>query len=275
MRLAVFSDIHGNSVALDAVLADIERQGGVDAYWVLGDLVAFGPDPVGVLERLERLENAAFVRGNTDRYLASGEIPFATEQLVAEPERLETVMEMMRNLAWTTGALDHTAWHEMFTALPLEQRLELPDGTRVLGVHAAPGTDDGEGIHPRLSDETLREILKPASADLVLVGHTHWPMDVIVDSTRLVNLGSASLGSLPDMRAKYTLIDADKNGHTLEHRRVEYDRAAVVAAIKQTHNPGGPFNLYALSGERRPFWSANMTREEAKRVGLPEAWGNA
>lgn len=108
MRLAVFSDIHGNSVALDAVLADIEWQGGVDAYWVLGDLVAFGPDPVGVLERLERLENVAFVRGNTDRYLASGEIPLTTEQLVAEPERLETVMEMMRNLAWTTGALDHT-----------------------------------------------------------------------------------------------------------------------------------------------------------------------
>src|SRR5688500_16412267 len=122
MRLAVFSDIHGNSVALDAVLADIERQDGVDAYWVLGDLVAFGPDPVGVLERLERLEHEEFVRGNTDRYLASGEVSFTHEQLVENPERFERVLQMMRNLAWTTGALDHTGWYETFTALPLEQR---------------------------------------------------------------------------------------------------------------------------------------------------------
>ncbi len=57
MKIAVLSDIHGNSVALDAVLRDISSQGGVDAYWVLGDLVALGPDPVGVLERLSKLPN--------------------------------------------------------------------------------------------------------------------------------------------------------------------------------------------------------------------------
>ena len=40
MRVALLSDIHGNSIALDAVLADIEHAGGVDEYWALGDLVA-------------------------------------------------------------------------------------------------------------------------------------------------------------------------------------------------------------------------------------------
>lgn len=38
MRLAILSDIHGNSIALDAVLADIATTGEVDEYWVLGDL---------------------------------------------------------------------------------------------------------------------------------------------------------------------------------------------------------------------------------------------
>ena len=47
MRLALFSDIHGNPIALDAVLADIAAEGGVNAYWVLGDLAAIGYDPVG------------------------------------------------------------------------------------------------------------------------------------------------------------------------------------------------------------------------------------
>ncbi|HEY3060622.1 MAG TPA: hypothetical protein VGL99_16815 [Chloroflexota bacterium] len=48
----LLSGIHGNQLALDAVLADIEHHGGADAYLVLGDIVAIGYDPVGVLERL-------------------------------------------------------------------------------------------------------------------------------------------------------------------------------------------------------------------------------
>ncbi len=67
MKIALLSDIHGNSTALDAVLKDIADQGGVGGTWVLGDLVALGPDPVGVLSRLANLSGARFIRGNTDR----------------------------------------------------------------------------------------------------------------------------------------------------------------------------------------------------------------
>ncbi len=75
MKNALLSDIHGNSVELDAVLEDIKSQGDVDAYWILGDLVAIGPDPVGVLQRLSILPNARFIRGNTDRYVVTGDRP--------------------------------------------------------------------------------------------------------------------------------------------------------------------------------------------------------
>ena len=47
MRIILLSDIHGNLTALDAVLEDAHRQGAVDLYLVLGDLVAIGPDPIG------------------------------------------------------------------------------------------------------------------------------------------------------------------------------------------------------------------------------------
>jgi len=69
MRIAILSDMHGNCVALDAVLADIATQGPVDAYWLLGDLVAMGPDPVGVMHRIHALPNYQAIRGNTDRWL--------------------------------------------------------------------------------------------------------------------------------------------------------------------------------------------------------------
>ena len=65
MRIALLSDIHGNFVALDAVLRDVSARGEVDGYWVLGDIVALGPDPVRVLERLTALPNATIIRGNT------------------------------------------------------------------------------------------------------------------------------------------------------------------------------------------------------------------
>ena len=72
MRIAIMSDIHGVITALDAVLADIDQQGGVDEYWLLGDLVEAGPAPVTVLERIVTLPNAHIIRGNTDRYVAVG-----------------------------------------------------------------------------------------------------------------------------------------------------------------------------------------------------------
>ena len=62
MRIALISDIHGNLLALEAVLADIAAQGGVDAYWILGDFSSLGYDPVGVLERVTQLQNALFSR---------------------------------------------------------------------------------------------------------------------------------------------------------------------------------------------------------------------
>ena len=75
VRLAILSDIHGNPIALDAVLGDIEARGGADGYLVLGDLVAQGHDPAAVLRRLASLPDARFVRGNTDRYVLTGRGP--------------------------------------------------------------------------------------------------------------------------------------------------------------------------------------------------------
>ena len=77
MRIALLSDIHGNPIALDAVLRDIAEQGGINRILVLGDLVALGHDPVGVLERLKQLPNVYCTRGNTDRYVTTDNFPGA------------------------------------------------------------------------------------------------------------------------------------------------------------------------------------------------------
>src|SRR3712207_448878 len=134
MRLALLSDVHGNPIALDAVLADIQDCGGVDGYWILGDLAAIGYDPVTVLERLARLPNVRIVQGNTDRYVVTGERPPPTAADVqANRQLLPTLIEVAQSFAWTQGYVTAAGWLDWLAALPLEQRVTLPDGTRLLG----------------------------------------------------------------------------------------------------------------------------------------------
>lgn len=69
MRVGLLSDIHANLVALEEVLASI---GKVDALWVTGDTVGYGPDPADTLALL-RERGALLVQGNHDRAVATGE----------------------------------------------------------------------------------------------------------------------------------------------------------------------------------------------------------
>lgn len=255
MRIALLSDIHGNPIALEAVLADIDAQGGAAAYWVLGDLAAIGPAPVAVLEWLAGLPNARFVRGNTDRYTVTGERPPRAPTAAdaqADAGHLQTLLEIARSFAWTQGALAATGWLDWLADLPLEQRLVLPDGTRLLGVHASPGRDDDPGVPPDIDDGALRSLLHGCEADLVCVGHTHRPLDRLIDGIRVVNIGSVSNPFPPDLRASYVLLDADERGYRIEHRRADYDRGAVLAALERARHPATAFVAGFMLGHQRP-----------------------
>jgi predicted phosphodiesterase len=250
MRLALFSDIHGNPLALEAVLADIQRQGEVDAYWVLGDVAALGYDPVTPLETMTTLPHTSCTRGNTDRYVVTEDLPVPPEQALEEPALLPRVIELARNFAWTRGYLSAAGWLDWLTSLPLDVRVTLPDGTRVLGVHAAPGRDDGLGLHPTHSDGDLEQRLASCEADLVIVGHTHVPMDRQVGQVRVINLGSVSNPVIPGLQATYGLLEADARGYHIQLRRVDDDREAVITAIEQAHPPTPAFLISHLRGER-------------------------
>jgi len=273
MRLALLSDIHGNPLALDTVLADIQHQGGIDAYWVLGDFAALGYDPVTPLETVTALPHASFARGNTDRYVVTGDLPIQPEKVLEEPILLSQVIEATRSFSWTRGYLSAAGWFDWLAHLPLEVRVTLPDGTRVLGVHASPGRDDGSGIQPTHSDDQLERRLAGCEADLVIVGHTHVPLDRQVGRRRVVNLGSISNPVTPGLQATYALLDADEQGSTIQLRRVEYDREAVITAIERSHHPSPSFLIGFMRGERLSssdpgFFQAGRRIEILKEKGV-------
>src|SRR6266487_790665 len=242
MRLAILSDIHGNPLALDAVLTDIQSQGEVDAYWVLGDFAALGYDPVTPFEKITALPHASFTRGNTDRYVVTGDLPVPPEKALQDPTLLPEVIEAVSSFSWTRGYLSAAGWLDWLTNLPLEVRLTLPDGTRLLGVHASPGRDDGPGLQPKHSDDQLEHRLACCEADLVIVGHTHVPLDR--------HLGSISNPVTPGLQATYVLLDADEQGYRIQLRRVDYDREAVIKAIEHSRHPTPSFLIGFMRGER-------------------------
>jgi predicted phosphodiesterase len=248
MRIALLADIHGNKIALNAVLADIAAHRGADAYWILGDLVALGPEPVRTLELLSALPNTRFIRGNTDRYVCAGDRPSPSiEKAKENPHLLGALVEVANTFAWTQGMITASGWLEWLRELSIEMRVTLPDGTRFLGVHASPGRDDGSGISPDMNVTEASGLLADADTDLLCVGHTHLPFERKVQGLHIVNPGAVSLSLTQDKHASYALLNASANGYTIEHRSVPYDRGAVIDQLKRIAHPGRAYLIKHLS----------------------------
>jgi len=243
MKIAILSDIHGNTIALDAVLADTQAHK-VDAYWILGDLVLDGPDPVGALQRLSALPNSRFIRGNTDRYVTNGDRPPPHPHEIGQDRaRLDLFGEITGTIAWTQGAITVTGWFEWLASLPLERHENLPDGSRCLLVHASPGKDESAGVRQDTSEDDIQRLFQGCEADLICVGHTHQPVYRKIGRWQILNPGCVSLAPPAFPQASYALLKASPRGYQVAHRTVPYDQEKVISQVQAIHHPGAKYIL--------------------------------
>lgn len=242
VRIAVLADIHGDAVALEAVLRRLKAEGTPDLTIVLGDLAAIGADPVGVIRRVREQPGVIVIRGNTDRYVCSGERPGPrVEEAREDPGLVPQLLEVATSFAWTRGAITAAGQFEWLSRLPLDHRMTLPDGARLLAVHAAPGLDDGPGINASIGDAELERLATEAAADLILVGHTHQPFHRISQGREVLNPGSVGNPVSADLMAGCAMIECDECGHEVSLLRVAYDHGAAVGAVRAVHHPAGDF----------------------------------
>lgn len=249
MRLGLVADIHGNAVALEAVLAEGATEG-VDIWWALGDLVLFGPRPVEVLELLAALPGVACLSGNTDRYTLTGmqPHPHATPaDAVGVLDLVERYSAMAGAIGWTRGALVQAGRLNELAALPAQQQMVLPDGSRLLGIHASPGHDDGPGIESDASDQRLAELLAQCDADVVAGGHTHDPTNRRVGHRMALNPGSAGVPRNKG-RASWMLVEADQAGIRPQCRETPYDAGGVVEDLYRRGYPNAAWMEKNLTG---------------------------
>ena len=259
MRIAVFSDIHGNSIGLDAVLTDIEAKGGVDHYWVLGDHIASGPDPIGVLERLIALPSAEFIRGNTDRYIFTDARPHPyAEDVAADSSLLSQFAEIHGNFAWTTGIIAEFGYLDWLRELPFDIHKTLPNGLKIWGIHSSPWRDDDQtGFCPDLTDEQIEAYAAETDADLIFCGHTHWPWRVRVRNQEIINVGSIGQPRTKSMGACWTLLAEDEendSGYTIQQFEVPFDLQAVIDSVVAKRQPGAKYINSSYENARLYPW---------------------
>ncbi len=226
MRIAVLSDVHGNKHALEAVLADVDRQ---RAEWVysLGDLVGYGAFPNEVIEII-RQRRIPTVMGNYDEGVGYDMDDCGCAYTTPEAKRLGDL-----SLKWTREQVTGENKAFLRSLLP-NIRFEVM-GKRFLLVHGSPRRIN-EYVYETRPQFVLEHIARSAQADVLIFGHTHLPYVKEVAGVLFVNDGSVGKPKDGDERAAYALIEFDGELRATI-RRVEYDVAAAAAAVRTSGLP--------------------------------------
>jgi putative phosphoesterase len=205
VRVAALYDIHGNLPALEAVLAEVEREG-VDAIVVGGDIAGGPPQPREVIELVRSLPDAHCIRGNADR--------------VRAPEHAGE-----EGLEWLLTQLDdeHVEWLE---CLPFSVVLD-----DTLYVHATP-LDDTTIVTERTTDEKLAGLLRDVEQRRVVAGHTHMQLERRVGEKLFVNAGSVGWPYEGTPGSYWAILDEG-----VELRHTDYDRERAAELVRGCGHP--------------------------------------
>jgi predicted phosphodiesterase len=224
---AVFSDVHGNLPALEAVLADIERRS-VARTLCLGDLVGYGPSPSEVA-LLVRERGIPTLMGNYDQGIG-----FETGDCGCVYKTDEQRAEGAASLAWTQRAVGADVRAFLRT---LEDRfvLETPAGD-ILAVHGSPRRIN-EYLFADRPASAMERMAREYPYPAILFGHTHVPYARRVGGTTFVNVGSAGRPKDGDWRACYAIVDPGElaaGGRFVEFVRVPYDHDRLMELLTKT-----------------------------------------
>lgn len=234
MRVAIISDIHGNCVALDAVLADLRDQQPVDQVVCLGDAIQGGPQPAETVARLQDLA-CPVVMGNADDWLLTG------VDSGAEPIREDQVA--VREWSISRLSANDRAFIGRFRPTVA---VDLGTGQRLLCFHGSPTSFDDVILPDTPLDDATR-LPGGGNAQFLAGGHTHVQQLRRVGDSLFVNPGSVGLSygglrSDGSMRvnpwAEYATLTTRAAHHLgLEFRHVPFDVAALIRAYESSGRP--------------------------------------
>jgi putative phosphoesterase len=222
-RIALLSDMHGNSAATEAVLADIDAAR-PDETICLGDLVGYGARPNETID-LVRERGIPTIMGNYD-----DGVGFDRDDCGCSYKDDGERERGQASLMWSRGVVDAGRKAFLQGFVP-ELRREV-NGVRIRFVHGSPRRMN-EYLFEDRDEGSLRRIAAMADADVLVFGHTHRPWHREIDGVLFVNTGSVGKPKDGDPRACWVLLTIREDGTVeVDTRRVDYDIATMAAAIR-------------------------------------------
>ncbi len=234
MKLAVFSDIHGNLPALEVIKADIEAHQ-PDLIWCLGDLASHGTRPSECIQLIKTWREAVgkdkftVIGGNTDRYLVTGERfkmpPIADEARFAKELSIRQESDTLLN--WGFSKLTWDDYQFLAKRIGRETAHYVEGFGWVIGYHAIPGNDE-TFLTKNSTDEEIADYLLDREGKLAIGAHIHAQLDRQVRGWRVINCGS--VGASFDMRGKaqWGLFTFDDGTVDVQLKALDYDVDAVL-----------------------------------------------
>lgn len=244
MRLAVISDIHGNRIAFDAVLADIQKAN-VDQMVCLGDAIQGGAQPVETVQRLREV-GCPVVIGNADDWLIKGEDSSAEGTI--DPQKVAA-----REWSLSKLSADDVAFISGFQ--PTVQ-IDLGSGKSLLCFHGSPTSFD-HVILPTTPEAEFMGFLGAYQANILTGGHTHMQQIRRIGESFFFNPGSVGFAyshqqDMANFRAdgwaEYAILTAENGQISLDLRRIPFDVNAVIEAYRSS---GRPYTAEAIAQYQR------------------------
>jgi putative phosphoesterase len=229
MRIGIIADIHGNNLALDTVLAQLDLRG-ADTIVCLGDVAMLGPQPAESIATLQALQ-IPVVMGNTDAWFFGGDQPGPETALLA---------------GWCREQVSRDDIDYVQSFAPSIE-IALVDGLQLLACHATPRNFD-EVISAGTPTSEVQTMLNGASQDLVAGGHTHVQLLRQINQQRFVNPGSVGLPGIgprsSDLArnlhvdwAEFAIIDTSNNDLAIEFHRTPIDLAELFEIARTVNMP--------------------------------------
>lgn len=217
------SDIHANLNALDAVREK------ADMVFCLGDIVNYGPYPKACIERIKGLTDK-IIRGNHDNAVGRN-VDCGCSVKYKELSDAGKVF---------TESVLHDFEKSFLGNLPITLQAEA-GGTRFLLSHGSPSGDIYKYLKPDVPDKELEDRIKGINADIIFIGHTHFPMIRKIKGITIVNPGSVGQPRDGIPKASYAIWEDGR----IEIKRVTYDIEATIKGLRETSIPLQQVEIHA------------------------------
>ena len=210
MRIAVFSDIHSNYEALDAVINDINKNN-YDKVYFLGDVLSKGPNPKECLE-LVMNNNINMILGNHELYFVRG---VDIDENISEIEK--------EHQSWIRSNLDDTHRNYLLNCnLEINEEFE---GVKVSFKHFFQ--KDSNLDYPFysidiLSTSEINGIIEKEKSDLIFIGHEHRVFEINHNNKKVFDVGSS--GCTADNKTHYFIVNINDGKYNIEKKELLYNR---------------------------------------------------